>query len=119
MNYKELLKGWDRLHRDVYDQFIETVAETHASRLKESIAKRKLDNLSVMSLEKEVRSYIAHYESVSRANVLQRFRVVLLMCSALLLDSEDELNRFLKDSSIEPEEASEVREVFLSKKTQK
>lgn len=22
VNYKELLKGWDRLHRDVYDQLV-------------------------------------------------------------------------------------------------
>lgn len=84
--------------------------------MKESIARRKLDNLSVMGLEKEVRSYVAHYESVSRAQVLQKFRVVLLMCSALLLDNEDELNRFLKDSSIEPEEMQEVRDVFMAKR---
>lgn len=91
----------------------------HARRVKESISKRKLDNLSVMSLEKEVRSYVAYYESVSHANVLERFRVVLLMCSALLLDSEDELNRFLRESSIEAEEIQEVRDVFLSKKNQR
>lgn len=61
MNYKDVLKGWDRLHKDVWDILVEELSQVHANKIKESVERRKMDNLSVLALEKEVRAIIAYY----------------------------------------------------------
>lgn len=62
VGYKDLLKGWQRLHQNVFDQFVEVMAEEHALKIKKNLTKRRtFDNLSVMAMEKEIRNHIAFY----------------------------------------------------------
>jgi hypothetical protein len=76
------------------------VSAVHAAKLRESIERRKMDNLSVLAMEKEVRGIIGYYEGIGGVAVMDRFRLVLLMCSVMMMDTEEEVVRFLRESNV-------------------
>ena len=59
-DYKQLVHGWNKLHKVAHNVFIEVCCEIHASKLLQTVQKRRFDGVSLLAFEKEVRGIMSH-----------------------------------------------------------
>ena len=72
--------------------FVKSVARVHAELLLESEFRKKYNQVSALTLEREVRAIISFYEGHAPA-ILPNFKTVLDFIEILLLESEEDLRK--------------------------